>query len=99
MTKKAREKIDLYRQHATFPILAAIKLEHCVVVSVEFNNDVDKAGVLQLSVEAFTRDTNRLGNPVNMHVVPPPRFSIPVAMAGSHEHLFRIHAWRMSFCS
>ena len=72
--------------------MAAIELEHCVVVSIDLENDVDKAGILNLSVEAFTRDTNRLVNPMNMHAVPPARFSIPVAMAGIHGHLFRIHA-------
>ena len=76
--------------------MAVIELERCVVASIELKNDVDKAGILQLSVETFTRDNNRLGKPVNMHVVPPARFSIPVAMAGVHGHLFRIHASRMS---
>ena len=45
---------------------------------------------------AFTRNKNGLGKPVNMHVVPPSRYSIPVAVAGVHGHLFRILASRMS---
>jgi hypothetical protein len=61
--------------------LAVIESERCVVVSIEIKNDIDNAGILQLSVEAFTRDRNRLGKPVNMHVMPPSRFSIPIAMA------------------
>ena len=44
------------------PDLAVIELERCVVASIELKNDVDKAGILQLSVEAFTRDKISLGN-------------------------------------
>ena len=61
--------------------MAIIELERCVVVSIEIKDDADKAGILQLSVEAFTTDRNRLGKPVNMHVMPPARISIPIAMA------------------
>ena len=76
--------------------MADIESDCPVVVSIELESGADKAGILRLSMKAFTRDGDRLGEPLGIHEMPPSRSSIITAMAGVHGHLFRIHASRMS---
>jgi hypothetical protein len=82
--KKSGEKSTGKRRRQNSTISADLNAGRCVFFSIDLEHGGDKAGILQLSVEAFTRDGERLGEPFNLHVKPPAGSSIPTAMTDVH---------------
>jgi len=56
----------------------------CVFFSIDLEHGGDKGGILQLSVEAFTRVGDRLGEPFNAYIKPPAGATIPRAQTEVH---------------
>jgi hypothetical protein len=72
-------------------ISADLNADRCVFFSIDLEHGGDKAGILQLSMEAFTIDKkrlgepfDRLGEPFDMYVKPPAGSTIPTAMTKVH---------------
>jgi hypothetical protein len=65
-------------------ISADLNGDRCVFFSIDLEHGGDKAGILQLSMEAFTRVGEKLGEPFNMYIKPATGSSIPRAMTDVH---------------
>jgi hypothetical protein len=76
-------------------ISADLNADRCLAFSIDLEQGGDKAGVLQLSVDAFTKDDDRLGEPFKLYKKPPAGSSIPIVMTDVHGPPFQIHTSKM----
>ena len=61
-----------------------IQADRCVFFSIDLEHGGDRAGILQLSVEAFSKDGGRLGDTFDEYVKPPAGAPIPATQTAVH---------------
>jgi hypothetical protein len=84
-TRKKSSKNSNGRRGTQNSIISAnLCTDRCVFFSIDLEHGGDNAGILELSVEAFTRVGEKLGEPFDMYVKPPDRSSIPAALSNVH---------------